>query len=163
MIRSRSLAWSSRSLCALPNPALCPASLEASVTHRGAFEVPQSRDAFQRTAILSMSCYAIQDCSSNTNSCLHSNFYSAAVARRACASISRMARPFSLIQRCVPSLRPFHQSSRHHQYRYRPESQHNSYRTDSVVLFYRAAQLAFLGTFLAIYLVLQDESHPRSN
>ena len=72
-----------------------------------------------------------------------------------------MIRQSPLVIRSTQHLRPFHYPSKKDQYQSQVSSKDSPYRTESITLFYRAVQLTFLGTFLAIYLALQDESQPK--
>jgi hypothetical protein len=72
-----------------------------------------------------------------------------------------MTRQSPLAVRSSQRLRPFHHSGKKDQYQSQVRSKYSPYRAESVTLFYRAVQLTFLGTFLAIYLALQDESQPK--
>lgn len=159
---------------ALPStPRRYPCVAGGSVTHRGARGVPLPNETFQRTTNLSVACFASRLSSPLNSSPRHySSIHSASVPAKRyprtslCMSIRHLLRSVPGIQkswqagRPAPRFRAFHISSKTDQRRYHRGAGYSSDYGDSPTVFYRSTQLAFLGTFLAIYLALQNEKQP---
>jgi membrane associated rhomboid family serine protease len=141
--------------------------------HQGAIRVPLPKKTFQDTIEPSVTCYTSQYLSPlNPTPWPARNvvFASGPMGRfkifSSHTSLYQILRPFTTIQRSWPArgliqfLRPFHLCSRRNQHESYRRARHSSYHTDTVTVFYRSAQLAFLGTFLAIYLSLHNEKRP---
>jgi membrane associated rhomboid family serine protease len=146
-------------------PGLSSYLARSTVTRKGAFRVPLPKQNFHRTTTLSVDCYTSQKCLLNTISRPYSSIHCASTPTTR-DSVRPLLRPLTIIQRSglakrsTEGLRPFLLFNKQHQHRHYPGSRYKSYRTDSFTVSYRTAQLAFLGTFLAIYLALQDKKQP---
>ena len=134
--------------------------------------LPLLKDTFRRSPTLSSGWHASQHGLLNAIPRHHSSLHPMHAQRRtnrspaSCTSTVRLVRPLSSVQQpslARPSIRGqrlFHYSRKAHQHPHFPGSQHDSSRTESSTLFYGAVQLAFLGTFLVIYLAPQIQSRP---
>ena len=135
-------------------------------TYRRASRVPLAKESLKRTVTLSDACLLSQKCMLNTISHSTSSL-TRYMAPSSCASHCHPLRSVTTVQgswlaRCLnQSIRHFHLSSKKQQHQYYSGPQYSPHRAESFTIYYRAAQLAFLGTFLAIYLTLQDEQQPK--
>jgi membrane associated rhomboid family serine protease len=152
--------------CTLPSVTAPNTGLaRGSGTHRRALRVPLPKDAFQHTIEPIVPRYASQQ--SGPLKPLPWHYRSVRFASRPTgrfkvvshSSIYQILRSWPA-RGSIQFLRPFHHCSRKTQHEYYHRARYRSYRTDTLTVFYRSAQLAFLGAFLAIHLSLHNEKQP---
>ena len=162
----------SGSVCMLSSLPLSPYVARSCSTNSGASRISLLKETVQGKTSLAFACTVPQHGSLDPMSLQQANPSPPPLRRRNTALSSwaynrrllpthKMIRQSPLVIRSTQRLRSFHHSSKKDQSQSQARSQYSPYRAQPVTLFYQAVQLTFLGTFLVIYLALQDESRPK--